>query len=122
MDLKQSNTVELAVLNIESGISDDTNFSWRVKETLRCRDMIILKVRSKYWNTSHKLTILVPNTVKEAYEIDRKVGTNVWNKAIKQEMDNLRIAFKKFDSVTPDDMMKKKVNIVYKHVNVNMVF
>ena len=40
-DLKKSNPVELEEYEVENEISDDPVFSWWVKETLRCQDMII---------------------------------------------------------------------------------
>ena len=58
-----------------------------------------MKVKSKYWRTSHKFGIRVPKAVKEAYEIDRETGTDFWAKAILKEMSNVRIAFQKLDNV-----------------------
>ena len=63
-DLKQSNPFELAEYAMENEISDKPAFNWWVKETLRQRDRIIYKVKSKYWRTSHKFGIQVPKIVK----------------------------------------------------------
>ena len=52
-DLKQSNPVELAGYAAGNEISDEPAFKWWVKETLRHRDRIIYKLKSKYWHTSH---------------------------------------------------------------------
>ena len=83
-------------------MSDDPAFNWWVKETLRQRDRIISKVKYKYWRTSHKFGIQVPKTVKEAYEIDRQLGTDFWTKDIAKDMINVRISFENLDGVTPD--------------------
>ena len=37
-------------------------------------------------------------------------------------MTNVRIAFEKFEGVTPDDTMKGKIKPGYEHVNVHMIF
>ena len=79
-DLKQYNPVELAEYGVVNEISDEPALIWWVKETLRLQDRIIYKVKYKYFFTSHKFGIQVPETVKEAYEIDRKLGTSFWTK------------------------------------------
>ena len=81
-DLKHSNPVELAKYAMANEISDEPVFSWWAKETLRRQGRIISKVTSMYWCTSHKFEIQVYNTVEEAYDIDRKLGTDFWTKAI----------------------------------------
>ena len=37
-------------------------------------------------------------------------------------MTNVRIAFEKFEGVTPDDMMKGKITSGYEHANVHIIF
>ena len=91
--LKQSNPVELAEYSVANDISGEPAFNWWVKETLRHRDRIISKVQSKYWHTSHKFGIRVPNTLKEAYEVDRQLGTDFCTKAISKDMPNVRVVF-----------------------------
>ena len=71
-DLKHFNPVDLAECAMENEISDEPALNWWVKETLRHRDRIIYKVKSKYWITSHKFGIGVPKTAKEADDIDRQ--------------------------------------------------
>ena len=43
--------------------------------------------------------IEVPNTVKEALELDKKNGNDLWRKAIEKEMQNVKVAFKMTDNV-----------------------
>ena len=107
---------------MENEISDEPAFNWWVKETLQHRDRIISKVKYKYWRTSHKVGILVPKTIKEAYEIDRQSGTDFWTNAISKDMTDIRIAFEKLDGVTPDEMSIGKIKPVYEHFNVHMIF
>ena len=89
---------------------------------MRHRYRIISKVKSKYWRTSHKFGILVPKTVKYAYDIDRQLWTEFWTKDIAKDMTNVRIEFEKLDGVTPDETRKREINPVYEHVNMNMIF
>ena len=72
-------------------ISDETAFRWWVKETLCCQDMIISKVKPKYWCTSHKFGISIPKTIDKVYKIERQPGTEFWTKAIVKEMENARL-------------------------------
>ena len=55
-----------------------------------------------------------PNTVKEAYDIDRQSGTDFWTKDTAKEM--------KLVSVTPDGMRKGNIMPGYEHTNVYMIF
>ena len=78
-DLKQSNPVHMAAYSMANEISDEPDFNWWDKETLLHRDMIITKLKYKYWYTPQKFGIRVPKTVKEAYDIDRQLATAFLN-------------------------------------------
>ena len=121
-DLEKSNPVDLAEYSMANEISDETAFNWWVKENLWHRYIIISKVKYKYWRTSHKFGIKFPKTVKEAYDIDRQSGNGFGTTAIAKEMTNVRIAFEKFDGVTPDKMRKGNIKHGYEHVNVHRIF
>ena len=84
--------------------------------------MIIFKVKSKYWRTSHNFGIRFPKTVKESYRIYRQSGTNFWTKDIAKEMTNVRISFDNIDGVTPDETRKGNIKPGYDHANVHMIF
>ena len=43
--------------------------------------------------------IEVPNTVKEALEMDKKNGNNIWREAIEKEMKKVKVASKLTDNV-----------------------
>ena len=121
-DLKQSNQVELDEYAVSNEIIDEPAFNWWVKETLRHIDMIISKVKYNYWRTSYKFGVRVPNIVKEACDIYRKLGADFWTKAISKEIKNVRIAFEKLDGVTSDETRKGKIQPGYNHINVHMIF
>ena len=71
-DLKVSNAVELAEYAVANNIADEPAFNWWVKNTLKKRDIIISKVKSKYWRTTHKFGIRVPKNVEEAIRLDEE--------------------------------------------------
>ena len=94
-DLKVSNAVELAEYAVANNIDDEPAFNWWVKRTLKKRDMIISKVKTKYWKTTHKFGIRVPKDVEEALKLDQDNSNTLWYDAIQKEMSNVRVAFSK---------------------------
>jgi len=62
----------------------------------------ISKVKSKYWQKTHKYGVRVPKNIREAREIDDKNGNTLWQDAISMEMKNNRIAFGDFDGKIQD--------------------
>ena len=113
-DLKESNCVEVAEYAVASNIADEPAFAWWVRKILRRRDVIIKKVKSRYWKRTHKFGIEMPKSVKEAYAIDRRTGTDFWRTAIEKEMKNNAAAFEFRDG----DVMPTG----YKHIDCHMVF
>ena len=51
---------------------------------------ILSKVKSKYWQRTHKCGIRVPKNVDEAYEIDKENGDTLWTDAIREEMVKIK--------------------------------
>ena len=121
-DLKASNPIELAEYALANGLEEEPAFKWWVRSTLRQRDRMIAKVKTKYWRTSHKFGIRVPKSVTEAYDIDRQTGTDFWTKAILKEMKNVRVAFDKVDGVTEEEMKTGKIKPGYKFCGTHMIF
>ena len=62
-DLKDSNPVPLAEYAVANKISEEPVFAWWVRPTLKRRDRIIKKVKSRYWAKSHKFGIELPKAV-----------------------------------------------------------
>ena len=52
--LKDSNSIQVAEYAVANRIQEEPAFKWWVPETLRTRNRIIAKVKSRYWKTSHK--------------------------------------------------------------------
>ena len=107
-NLKQSNPVGMSEYSVKNEISDELSFNCWIKDTVRHRDSIMYKVKSKYWRTSHNFGIWVSKKVKETYYIYRQSGTDFWTKDIAKEMTNVRILFKKLDGVTPYEVKKRE--------------
>jgi len=113
-DLKESNPVELAEYAVANKIAEEPAFAWWVRHTLRKRDRIIKKAKTKYWAKSHKFGLELPKTVAQALQVDRDTGTDFWRKAIEKEMSNVLIAFEFRD----DNIVPK----FYKHIECHMIF
>ena len=95
-DLKESFPVQLAEYAVQVGIEKEPAFSWWVPYTLKKRQKIISKIKSKYWQHTHKYGIKIPKTVKEAL-FDKENGNDYWDKAIKLEMENVTLAFELYE-------------------------
>ena len=62
---KDSNPIQLAENAVANRFQEEPAFKWWVSETLRTRNRIIAKVKSRYYKTSHKYSIKLPHSVKE---------------------------------------------------------
>ena len=114
-DMKESYPVELAQYAINNNISDEPAFAWWVPHVLKKRDAIVKKVKSKYWQRTHKYGIRVPKNVKEAKEIDAENGNALWMDAMRLEMANVRTAFTPHEGDTKD-------LVGYKEITGHLVF
>jgi Reverse transcriptase (RNA-dependent DNA polymerase) len=114
-DLKESNPVEVAQYAVDNKIESEPAFAWWVRDLIRQKDRMIAKVKSKYWLRTHKFGIEVPKSVREALEIDRATGTDLWRRAIEKEMLNVKPAFQ----ILEDD---EKVPVGHQFIKCHMVF
>ena len=123
-DLKESNPIELAEYAVANRIAEEPAFKWWVPHVIRRRNRIISKVKSRYWQTTHKFGIRLPHSVEEALEIDRITGTDFWRKAINKEMARVKIAWSVHDGCTPDEARKGKVPdlVGFQEIGCHMVF
>jgi hypothetical protein len=113
-DLKESNPIEVAEYAVANKISEEPAFAWWTRHVLKKRDRMICKVKSRYWSRTSKYGIELPKTVEEAYDIDKRTGTDFWRKAIEKEMKNVFPAFEFVD----DD----KIPVGYQKITCHMVF
>ena len=113
-DLKMSNPIETAEYAVSHNLKSKPCFRWWVKHTLRKRDRMISKVKSRYWKTTHKFGIELPHSVKEALAIDARTNTTFWADAIAKEMRNVGIAFELTEDGQPP--------VGHKEIKCHMVF
>ena len=63
---------------------------------IRKKSAIISKIKSLYWQTTHRYGVRLPKTTAEALRIDNDNGDTLWWDAICKEMANVRVAFEEF--------------------------
>jgi hypothetical protein len=121
--LKDSNPIEVAEYAVANRIQEEPAFKWWVPETLRTRNRIIGKVKSKYWKTSHKYGVRLPHSVNEALKIDKETGTDFWWQAIQKEMKKVMVAFEYDDTLTPQQARTDKGKYVgYQEIACHIIF
>ena len=101
-DLKESFPVQLAEYVENNRLSREEAFSWWLPYVLKKRKSIIAKLKSKYWQRTHKYGIRVPKSVEEALRIDKEEGNTFWADAIEVEMRKIRPAVKLYDGDIKD--------------------
>ena len=121
-DLKVSNPVELAEYAKAKDIDEEPAFKWWVHHTLRKRDRIVSKVKSKYWRTTHMFGIRVPKTVDEALQLDEENGNTFWYDAIQKEMKNVRVAFDVDHDTSVEQARSNKHYVGFQEIKCHMVF
>jgi hypothetical protein len=77
-------------------IDHEPALSWWVPHVLRKRDRIISAVAkrsTRFLKRTHKFGIEIPQTVKEALELDRRNSNSLWADATPKEMAEVQKAF-----------------------------
>jgi hypothetical protein len=123
--VKDSNPIELAEYAVANHIQEEPAFKWWVSQTLRIRNRIIGKVKSRYWKTSHKYGVRLPHSVQEALQIDKETGTDFWWQAIQKEMKKVMIAFDYDESITPEQIregLSKGDYVGFQEIKCHMIF
>ena len=115
-DMKESYPVQLAEYAVSARIAEEPGFAWWVPYTLRKRNRIIAKLKSKYWVRTHKFGIKIPKTVAEAKQFDQENGNNLWWEAICKEMRNVRPAFEAWEK------SEDEIPIGYQQVKCHLIF
>jgi len=74
---------------------------------------------------THKFGIKIPKSVEHALQINREMGTDYWQQAIKKEMKNVCIAFQKWDGGGLEQARMASASgplIGYQEIKCHMVF
>jgi hypothetical protein len=114
-NLKESNPIQLAEYGEQHDLLDEPAFSWWAKYVLRKRKHLISKVKSRYWQRTHKFGVRLPKTVAEALALDKEEGNTLWYDAIQKEMKNVQIAFKFLER-------DEKAPVRYKEIPCHIIF
>jgi hypothetical protein len=115
-DARQSYPVLAAEYAVANRIDDEPAFAWWVHDVIKKRDRIIAKVKSKYWQRTHKYGIKIPKTVHEAIKFDKENGNTLWWDAIIKEMKNVMPAFERWEgkeSELPPGFQKIKCHFIF---------
>ena len=113
--LKESNPIEVAEFAIAQGINDEPAFAWWVPYVLKRRERIVSMVNKRVLKRTHKYGIRVPRTYDEAVAIDTENGNTLWQDAVQQEMNKVRIAFKILDD-------GEKVPPTFQEIRCHLIF
>ena len=114
-DLKDSYPVPLAEYAIAAGIDNEPAFQWWVSYVVKKKDRIISKIKSKYWDRTHKFGIRIPKSIDEAMKLDLENNNTYWRDAIKKEMTNAIVAFQPYY----DDISKL---VGYQRIDCHWIF
>ena len=76
---------------------------------------MVSRLKSKYWQRTHKYGIKIPKSVNEAYEFDENNKIKLWIYGIKEEMNKVRVAVQE-SNVSPDKL------IVHQEIGMHMIF
>ena len=78
-DIKESNLIKVTEYAVANRIAEEPAFKWWVSNILKHRNHIISKVKSRYWQTTHKFGIKLPHSVEEALKISgARLSTRKW--------------------------------------------
>ena len=109
-DLKESNPIKVAEYAVANCIVDEPAFKWWFSRTVRKHNIVISKLKGKYWRTTHKLGIKLHKDVKEALEINRITRTDFWRKDINKETSKVKVVWKADEKFTPEQIRSQKTN------------
>ena len=106
---KESHPIELADYAVANHLTEEPAFKWWAPHVLHQWNWIISKVKSHYWQMTHKFGIKLPHSVEEALKIDRQTGTDFWWKVIYKEMQHVKIVQMAKEGITLEQVQNGKV-------------
>jgi hypothetical protein len=113
-DVKDLYPVQVAEYAVTNRIGEEPFYKWWIHDNvLQKRNWgIVFKIMSRCWKTTPKFGIKDPKTVQEALAINEETGTDFWRRAMAKEMDNVKVALRPKDRVTPEQVCTGKVKQV----------
>ena len=76
--MKEAFPIKTATYAVEHRLSKEPAFIWWVDWILKKCKNVISKVKSKYWERTHKYGIKIPKSIAEAILIDTENGNRLW--------------------------------------------
>jgi hypothetical protein len=113
-DIKEANPIEVAEYAIRNKIDSEPAFAWWIRHTLKKKKAFISKTMRKIKRNNMKFGVKIPQTFKEAVELDRLNGNTLWQDAVRKEMKNVEIAF--------DFKGEGEIPIGFKEISCHLVF
>jgi hypothetical protein len=92
-DMTESHPIEMAEFARARNIVDEPAFAWWVLYTLRKRNTILCKIKTRIRRTTHKYGIKVPTGIEHAMQLDQDNGNAFWRDVLALEMTNVGVAF-----------------------------
>jgi hypothetical protein len=94
---------------IANKLGEEAAFCWWVLHTLKKRDRIISAVKARVRKKNQKFGLEVPTSVQRALQIDLETGTDLWRKAIDNEMKHVMCAFDVLEEGAHEPKMSKQI-------------
>jgi hypothetical protein len=88
---------------------------WWAPHVLKKRSRIIADVTKRYHKQTHKFGIEVPKIWDDCVRLDNDNDNNIWQDAVRKEMNNVRIAFKILNG-------EKSSPPTYQEIRCHMIF
>jgi hypothetical protein len=92
-NLKESNPLEVAKYADAKNLLNEPAFNWWAKHVLKRSRRVIKKVKTRYWQRTHKYGVRLPKSAVEALQLDAENGNTLWHDAIQKELKNVQITF-----------------------------
>ena len=96
-DMKNGYLIETAQYAVLNQLQDEPAFTWCVPYVNRKKKRIVGKLKSKYWERTHKYGVKIPKSVKEVYAIDSENRDTMWADAIREEMKKIKSLVRIYD-------------------------
>ena len=80
--MKELYFVQVAEYAESNNLMSQPAFAWWAPFTLKKRERTIGAVKAWLKKKTHKYGVLVPNTAKEAYMLDKEAGNTLWRDLI----------------------------------------
>ncbi len=92
--LKESNPIETAQYAKSRGLMKEPAFAWWAPHVLKKAHRIVKAAKHRKVRKKIKFGVVIPDSVEEAYALDKENGNDFWAKSIDKEIKNVKVAFK----------------------------